>query len=100
MYGPWGSLTPTGDLILENREWRDRMFRSRAEPPAVVAGGPLGAVRDRIQGVMFPGMGGMGGGLALNQLLVQMDGVDEQDVQRRGGLHPSRVRRTGAIKGC
>ena len=26
--------------------------------------------------------------------------VDEQDVQRRGGLHPSRVRRIGAIKGC
>ena len=33
MYGPWGSLTPTGDLILENRQWRDRMFMSRAEPP-------------------------------------------------------------------
>jgi cell division protease FtsH len=83
MYGPWGSLTPTGDLILENRQWRDRMFASRAEPPAVAAAGPLGAVRDRIQGVMFPGMGGMGGGLALNQLLVQMDGVDEPPFMRK-----------------
>jgi SpoVK/Ycf46/Vps4 family AAA+-type ATPase len=83
MYGPWGSLTPTGDLILENREWRERMFKSRAEPPAVGAAGPLGAVRDRIQGVMFPGMGGMGGGLALNQLLVQMDGVDEPPMMRK-----------------
>ena len=45
--------------------------------------GPLGAVRDRIQGVMFPGMGGMGGGLALNQLLVQMDGVDEPPIMRK-----------------
>ena len=83
MYGPWGSLTPTGDLILENRQWRERMFMSRAEPSAVAAAGPLGAVRDRIQGVMFPGMGGMGGGLALNQLLVQMDGVDEPPMMRK-----------------
>jgi cell division protease FtsH len=83
MYGPWGSLTPTGDLILENRQWRDRMFKSRAEPSAAAATGPLGAVRDRIQGVMFPGMGGMGGGLALNQLLVQMDGVDEPPMLRK-----------------
>jgi cell division protease FtsH len=77
MYGPWGALTPSGDLVLETRQWRDRLFMSRTEPPARIAPGPLGAVRDRIQGVMFPGMGGMGGGLALNQLLVQMDGVDE-----------------------
>ena len=77
MYGPWGALTPSGDLVLETRQWRDRLFMSRTEPTARTAPGPLGAVRDRIQGVMFPGMGGMGGGLALNQLLVQMDGVDE-----------------------
>jgi ATP-dependent Zn protease len=33
---------------------------------------------------MFPGgMGGMGGGLALNQLLVQMDGVDEPPFVRK-----------------
>ena len=29
-----------------------------------------------IERIMFPGMmGGMGGGMALNQLLVQMDGI-------------------------
>src|SRR3954471_12150909 len=83
MYGPWGSLTSTGDLVLENRQWRDRMFTSRAEPSAAAGARPLGAVRDRIQGVMFPGMGGMGGGLALNQLLVQMDGVDEPPMLRK-----------------
>jgi len=32
---------------------------------------------------MFPGMGGMGGGLALNQLLVTMDGVDNPPFFRR-----------------
>jgi ATP-dependent Zn protease len=32
---------------------------------------------------MFPGMGGMGGQLALNQLLVQMDGVDEPPFIRK-----------------
>ena len=83
MYGPWGALTPTGDLILENRQWRDRLFTARAERKTPIAPGPFGAIRDRIQGVMFPGMGGMGGQLALNQLLVQMDGVDEPPFVRK-----------------
>jgi ATP-dependent Zn protease len=85
MYGAWGALTPTGDLILENRQWRDRLFASRAEPKGPLAPpGPYGWLRDRIQPVMFPGMGGMGGGqLALNQLLVQMDGVDEPPFMRK-----------------
>jgi cell division protease FtsH len=84
MYGPWGALTSTGDLILENRLWRDRLFASRAEPKGPLAPpGPYGWFRDRIQGVMFPGMGGMGGQLALNQLLVQMDGVDEPPFVRK-----------------
>src|SRR5262245_26179844 len=84
MYGPWGALTSTGDLILENRMWRDRLFASRAEPKGPLAPpGPYGWFRDRIQGVMFPGMGGMGGQLALNQLLVQMDGVDEPPLMRK-----------------
>ena len=60
-------------------------------------------MRDRINGFMFPGMGGMGGGLALNQLLVQMDGVDEpplhaqvlhqplQHVPRRDLHRPARI---------
>ena len=34
MYGPWGALTSTGDLVLENAPWRDRLFMSRAEPTA------------------------------------------------------------------
>jgi cell division protease FtsH len=83
MYGPWGALTPSGDLVLENRQWRDRLFASRAEPSGPVGPTFLGNVRDRIHGVMFPGMGGMGGQLALNQLLVQMDGVDEPPFLRK-----------------
>jgi SpoVK/Ycf46/Vps4 family AAA+-type ATPase len=42
-----GLAAPTGDLILENRRWRDRMFVARR---AVRGGrGGLGAVRDRIR---------------------------------------------------
>ena len=75
LYGPWGALTASGDLILENREWRERLFAMRAEAPAA-APGLFAGVRERINTYMFPGMGGQGQ-LALNQLLVQMDGVDE-----------------------
>jgi ATP-dependent Zn protease len=83
MYGPWGALTPTGDLILENRAWRDRLFESRAEQP--LSGYPafMIGLRARINNIMFPGMGGFGGGMALNQLLVQMDGVDEPPFVRK-----------------
>jgi cell division protease FtsH len=83
LYGPHGSITPTGDLVLENRQWRDRMFTARAEQAADAMPRPLAAIRDRVNGFMFPGMGGMGGGLALNQLLVQMDGVDEPPFTRK-----------------
>src|SRR5438105_12457939 len=29
-YGPWGALNPSGDLIVESRAWRERMFELRA----------------------------------------------------------------------
>ncbi|HUZ29733.1 MAG TPA: AAA family ATPase [Solirubrobacteraceae bacterium] len=82
-FGRWGSLTPTGDLILETRAWRERLFAQRAELRS--SGVPALFVKPAqwIQNVMFPGMmGGMGGGLALNQLLVQMDGVGEAPFMR------------------
>jgi cell division protease FtsH len=72
-YGPFGALNPSGDLILENHRWRDRLFAERAPRPV----GPS-SFTSGVNGVlnfMFPG--GMGGGsLALNQLLVVMDGID------------------------
>jgi ATP-dependent Zn protease len=80
-YGPWGSLNPSGDLVLETRAWRDKLFTSR-ETPTV---GPSGFAANlmRFYGFMFPGgMGGMGG-MALNQLLVVMDGIDNPPFFRR-----------------
>ena len=80
-YGPWGSLNPSGDLVLETRAWREKLFASR-ETPTV---GPSGFAANmmRFYGFMFPGgMGGMGG-MALNQLLVVMDGIDNPPFMRR-----------------
>jgi hypothetical protein len=79
-FGPHGALTGSGDLILETRRWRERMFESRApERP-----GPSG-LQTRLAGLLnftFPGMGGMGQ-LALNQLLVVMDGIDNPPFTKR-----------------
>jgi cell division protease FtsH len=84
-YGRWGALTPTEDIVWETPEWRERVFRSRAPEPAPVYPAGLQSMVDRINGFFFPGgmMGGMGGGLALNQLLVQMDGIDEPPFFRK-----------------
>jgi len=82
-FGPQGALTPTGDLILETRGWRDRLFAER-EPPRP---SPYPGWVHRLTGIVnqaFPGgmMGGMGQ-LALNQLLVTMDGIDNPPFWRR-----------------
>jgi ATP-dependent Zn protease len=81
-YGPNGSLTPTGDLVIESREWRDRLFATRADAPSSVYGTFLGGVRERIQRYL-PGMFGGYQGTALNQLLVVMDGMDEPPAVRK-----------------
>jgi ATP-dependent Zn protease len=81
-YGPWGALNPSGDMILETRGWRDRLFDSRETPTF----GPSGFSANlmRFYGFMFPGgMGGGMGGMALNQLLVVMDGIDNPPFMRR-----------------
>src|SRR5687767_7743705 len=73
-FGQNGALTSSGDLILESRAWRERLFAEReVRPPArTLLGDRLGGVLN----FMFPGGMGMGGGsLALNQLLVVMDGI-------------------------
>jgi cell division protease FtsH len=81
-YGRNGALTEDGDLVLETAAWRDKLFASRAEPPGLAYPEPLvrlaGAVRN-----MIPMMGGAGGGLALNQLLVVMDGIDEPPMMKK-----------------
>jgi ATP-dependent Zn protease len=80
-YGPWGALNPSGDLILETRAWRERLFEQRAPERAA---GPLARlaaiVRQGFPGGMF---GGGMGQLALNQLLITMDGIDNPPFWRR-----------------
>ncbi len=82
-HGPMGSLSAGGDCILETRAWRERLFAERAPRPL----SPYPGVYHRLNqvvGFMFPGgMGGMGGQLALNQLLVTMDGIDNPPFGRR-----------------
>jgi ATP-dependent Zn protease len=73
-YGPYGSLTPTGDLILETPAWREKLFAQRAPEPK----SPYPAFVQRLAGTVnqvMPGMFGGQGQLALNQLLVVMDGI-------------------------
>jgi len=81
-YGPNGALNPSEDLILESRAWRERVFAQRADEPPV----PHTLVT-RIGGLVnqaIPGMfGGGGGQLALNQLLVVMDGIDNPPFFKR-----------------
>src|SRR3954454_10500515 len=64
----------SGDLVLETRAWRDKQFELRAPERRQ----PNRFVQFINQAV--PGAGGMfgggGGGMALNQLLVVMDGLD------------------------
>jgi ATP-dependent Zn protease len=71
-HGRYGSLTPSGDLILENRAWREKLFEARApeRPPSALQ--RFGAIVNQVVPGMFGGMGQ----LALNQLLVVMDGID------------------------
>src|SRR5438445_1832299 len=82
-FGPNGAQTPTGHLVLETRAWRERLFAERAEPrpsPYPPWMTKLGAIVNQA----FPGgMMGGGGQLALNQLLVTMDGIDNPPFFRR-----------------
>jgi cell division protease FtsH len=73
-YGPYGALNPSGDLILENHRWRERLFAERA--PQSPGPSAFTARVNGMLGFIFPGGMGGGGSLALNQLLVVMDGID------------------------
>jgi len=83
-FGRFGALNASGDMIVESAAWRDHLFVQRAEE----SGSPYPPWMKRIGNILnqFPGgmMGGMGGGqLALNQLLVTMDGIDNPPFLRR-----------------
>ncbi len=77
-YGPNGSLTPTGDLVLETRAWRERLFSERGSATAE-GRSPLGS---SVRAVIPSNLMG-GGQLALNQLLVVMDGIGEPRFLRK-----------------
>jgi cell division protease FtsH len=79
-FGPNGALTASEDLVLESRAWRERLFAER-EPAAAQPRTFL--PRILTQGGAFPGMFGGGGQLALNQLLIVMDGIDNPPFLRR-----------------
>jgi ATP-dependent Zn protease len=78
-FGPYGAFNPSGDLVLETRAWRERLFEQRAPDRIVRAPGRVSAIVNQ----MFPGMMGGMGQLALNQLLVTMDGIDNPPFWRR-----------------
>src|SRR5918994_2831687 len=80
-YGPTGALNSTGDLILETRAWRERLFgeRDARAPARTLLGQRVGSALN----FMFPGGMGGGGSLALNQLLVVMDGIDNPPFMKR-----------------
>ena len=82
-FGPNGALTPSGDLVIESRAWRERLFAQRAESSRSGYATFVEKTTERIRR-FYPGfgMGGMGG-MALNQLLVVMDGIDEPPLMRK-----------------
>jgi hypothetical protein len=61
-FGPDGSITSSGDLVIESRAWRERLFAQRAESPATGYSTFVGRTTERIQR-FYPGfgMGGQGG---------------------------------------
>ena len=81
-FGPNGALTSTGDLVIESREWRERLFAQRAESPRSGYAPLADRVAQRLQR-FYPGFGMGAGGMALNQLLVVMDGIDEPPIVRK-----------------
>jgi cell division protease FtsH len=78
-FGPWGAENRGGDIVVESEAWRDWLFTQRAPVPR----DPYPKWLRRVDQAMPGGMFGMGGQLALNQLLVVMDGMDNPPFLRR-----------------
>ena len=81
-YGPHGALTSSGDLIVESRAWRERLFAARAQGSVSGYASFASRVADRLAR-FYPGFGMGTGSMALNQLLVVMDGIDEPPLLRK-----------------
>jgi ATP-dependent Zn protease len=77
-----GSFHPEGELLVETAAWRERLFNERAS--AMRAAEQFPPLFPRLRNFIMPGGGmGMGGGMALNQLLIVMDGVDDPPWRKR-----------------
>jgi ATP-dependent Zn protease len=82
-FGRFGALNPSGDLIIEDRAWREHLFEQRAPQRTSPYPGWMSKVGNLVNQGIFPGMMGGQGQLALNQLLVTMDGIDNPPFMRR-----------------
>src|SRR3569833_699127 len=82
-FGRYGALNPSGDVIIETGEWRDWLFEQRAPERHSPYPGWMQKVGHIVNQGGFPGMMGGQGQLALNQLLVTMDGIDNPPFMRR-----------------
>jgi cell division protease FtsH len=83
-YGPYGAINSSGDLIHETAAWREHMFNLRAPERRSPTSVWMNKVVNIVNQGIFPGMmGGGQGQLALNQLLVTMDGIDNPPFLRR-----------------
>src|SRR6266545_3651158 len=70
-------------MILETRAWRERLFNQRAPQPVSPYPGWMQRVSGIVNQAVPGGMFGGGGQMALNQLLVVMDGIDNPPFTRR-----------------
>ena len=83
-FGRWGALNPSGDLVVESGAWRDYLFSQRADESRSPYPPWMKRIGNILNQGLFPGMmGGGTGQLALNQLLVTMDGIDNPPFLRR-----------------
>src|SRR3954447_4690243 len=82
-FGPFGALNPSGDLIHESPAWREHLFNMRAPERRNPYPGWMSKVGSIVNQGVFPGMMGGGGQLALNQLLIVMDGIDNPPFMKR-----------------
>src|SRR6266850_54980 len=55
-YGPYGSLNPSGDLIVENEAWRERMFAQRAPERTSPYPPWMRKIGNLVNQGVFPGM--------------------------------------------
>jgi ATP-dependent Zn protease len=81
-YGPMGAINAGGDLVVESEAWRDHLFAQRAPERRSPYPGWMHKLGHTLDQAMPGGMMG-GGQLALNQLLVVMDGMDNPPFMRR-----------------